>query len=141
MKRIFKGITYLILLLFVSVYLFTREGLDDTYFNATVFTAVSGTGLSIIGFILGMPAFIFAFISIFVKNKKFTFITDVFNGFTGLFCMVSGLIAIGLCEKYAISLYVPIVLAIFSLILFAIAAIGVGRVFFEKEEAPAVENK
>ena len=86
MKKIFKGVTYLLLLVLIFVYLCTTG-------NVTVFRAADFTGIPTIGMLFLFPAFVMVILALCINNKIVRFLSEMFSLFTGVFALASGIIA------------------------------------------------
>ena len=91
MKRIFLGITYILLLVMMFVYLLipcwhgvvnAAEGTKGSY---NVLVKTSNTGLPVIGMVFIFPAFIFSIIALCNDKPMTNFLRDVFGLFAGVF--------------------------------------------------------
>lgn len=123
MKRVFFGITYIILLSLMFSYMLISRGFNGVL-STNVLGDASRTGISIIGFMLIIPAFVFAIISICVDKKGTNFCRDMFTCFSSAFCIASGIICL-FTGTFDTERYIPIVLACVSLIAFALSLVGV----------------
>lgn len=133
MKRIFFGITYILLLSLMFAYMLITRGFNS-YLTANVLEDASRTGISVIGFLFIFPAFIFAIISICVDKKTTNFCRDMFTLFAGVFCLGSAVICM-FTGTFKNELYIPIVLASVSGISSIVSCIGVVKGFQKEKEA------
>ena len=114
MKRIFFGITYILLLSLMFSYMLIQRGFNS-YLSVNILEDASRTGISVIGFLFIFPAFVFAILSICIDKKMTSFCRDMFTCFASAFCCASGVICLFTGAFYT-EIYIPIVLIVVSAI-------------------------
>ena len=141
MKKLFLGITYLLMIVLSFVYNFIPFMLGPNNVSVGVWYATAGTGLPAIGVIFLIPSFIFTVISLVgSKNTKMTeFLKDVFVLFASAFIVIS--LIFSLVQGYAIYQFIaPIILGLSSGILLICGTIGVVTAL-RNEKLEKSENK
>ena len=93
MKRIFKGVVYILLL----VLLFTYSACTSATGFSPVLFEVGFTGIPTIGFLFIFPAFVLAILSLCLRNKTVNFLTEMFSFFAAIFLAAAGVLR--LCIK------------------------------------------
>jgi hypothetical protein len=136
MKRIFVGITYILLLVMMFTCLLVNcvakegeEGISEVTYG--ILAATSYTGLPVIGFVFIFPAFVFTIIAICNQKKISVFLRDMFSLFASVFVLASVVIAFFMTLT---QLYAPVILALCSGILFAFSTYGVIRGIHEESK-------
>ena len=132
MKRIFLGITYILLLVMMFVYLLIPcwNGITDaangTKGTFNVLVRTSNTGLPVIGMVFIFPAFIFSIIALCNDKPMTNFLRDVFGLFAGVFCLVSAIVFVVKEPSNEIfALFVPIILMVCAALSTVLGSIGV----------------
>ena len=133
MKRIFFGITYILLLSLMFAYMLIDRGFTTTLSN-NILGDASNTGISVIGFLFIFPAFIFAILSICVDRKMTKFCRDMFTLFAAVFCLGSAIICMFTGTFYR-EIYIPIVLIVVAGISTIISGAGVVLGFTKEKVA------
>ena len=126
MKKVFKGVTYLLLLVLIFVYLCTT-GNDTNVFRATLFT-----GIPTIALLFTIPAFIMTILSLCKNNSKIKFLSEMFSLFASVFALASGVIAMFKIE--IVNAWPAILLMVFALILSIFSAINVFKLIDEEKK-------
>lgn len=140
MRKIFWSSTYLLLIIMEMVYLCT-SGLRSEILGSSgsLLNMISFTGLSVIGFIFTMPAFVFVILSISLEKKTIEFWKNMFCLLSSFFCLITAGLGLAFCN-IDLRYYIPIILALVSALLFVSSLIFVIKGINEekKEEANAV---
>ena len=132
MKRIFLKTLNLVLLLLIFSYMVIEKKIPGQTSSKSLLSIVSDTGISTIGFIFIFPAFVFNILAMCIPEKKVVdFCANMFSGFAGLFCLVTGIIGLFEFQAY---IYVPIVLIVVTLITLVIGIIGVIKTLKEEKK-------
>lgn len=133
MKRIFFGITYILLLSLMFAYMLISRGFQGLI-GTCILDDASRTGISVIGFLFIFPAFVFAILAICIDKKMPKFCRDMFTLFAAAFSIGAAVICM-FTGNFARELYIPIVLAAVSAVAFGLSLVGVINGFRgEKEE-------
>ena len=130
MKRIFLGITYILLLVMMFVYLLipcwhgvvNAEGTEGSY---NVLVKTSNTGLPVIGMVFIFPAFIFSIIALCNDKPMTNFLRDVFGLFAGVFSLASAVVFTAQYFDDINALFVPIILMVCAALASVLGAVGV----------------
>lgn len=130
MKRIFMGITYLLLTVIMFVYImlfaFTKEKPTGGTEALNIVAGTSDTGLPFIGIVFIIPAFVFTIIALCTdENAMMKFFRDMFSLFATLFIAASYGVALGRFYNAITSMFVPIILGICIVILLGFSLCGV----------------
>lgn len=137
MKRIFAGVSYLILLVVGLVYLCAGNVVVNG--NSVSLLAVEGaTALGVIAVILGVPAFILSIVSLCSGGKVITFIRDALMLFTSGFALANSIFALAANESNTVAtMSSPIVIIICCVILlvFSVAGVAIGLISDSKKQA------
>ena len=120
MKRVFFGVTYLILLVMMFTYMMI--GCVDAQYDQSIVSAVSNTGLSVIGCIITIPAFVFTIIALATQRDLFEFIRDMFSVFASAFLIISTVVVF---TKPLSAVYIPAIELLCSSIIFGLSLYGV----------------
>ena len=125
MKKLFLGILYIVVVVMTFTYYLISAMNAGRSMNVTLLVQYGYTGISIIGFIFLIPAFVFVIIAMCMNSVKVDFLRDVFNFFASIFTI--GTLILGLCDSSATidRPYVFVVLGICSLVLLAGSAYGI----------------
>lgn len=127
MKRIFLGITYILLAVITFVYLLIPclDGVKAGNGNTSVLVSTADTGLPVIGLIFVFPTFVFTVIALCNDKAMFAFLRDVFGLFTGLFVIASTTIMVVRDYNAITSIFVPVIIGLCSIIITSLSAYGV----------------
>ena len=125
MKRIFIGITYILMLVMQFVYLLIPCLTEVIESEKNVIGSTTDTGLPIIGLVFIFPAFVFTVLALCNEKAIFNFLRDVFGLFTGLFILAATTVMIVRDYSHLTGYYVPVILGICSIVILALGAKGV----------------
>ena len=130
MKKIFLGITYIVLVVVSFVYLLipcvkVTVGNTQEYVEQAIITSSVDTGLPILGLVFIFPTAIFSILSLTMNKAIITFLKYVFGLFMGLFILASNIVVLTRNFNDIYSLFVPILLVVASVCALGIAAYGI----------------
>ncbi len=126
MKRIFRGISYIMLLTLMLTYFLI--GTDKG--NAFILSVY--TGVPVIGLILIFPTFTLTILSVCIPSKTIKFVSELLSMFTSIFFMASGIISM---FKVGAEFWWPfIILIVCSLIMLVVTVIQVVKKLTESKE-------
>ena len=138
MKKIFFGFTYILLLVIIFVYCITGAfGSNADSSLKGLLSVTSHIGLSLIGFVMIIPAFVFSILALVMEKTLFTFLRNMFSLFASAFIGISIIIACFYGVKY---LYVPIILGVSCLTIFVLSLVGVIQNMREDSRAKIAEE-
>ena len=136
MKKIFLKTLFLVLLLLIFSYMVIEKQIPNAVGRRSILSDVSDTGISVIGFVFLFPSFVFTVLSMCMPEKKMIdFCSYMFSGFSALFCLIAGVVAMFTFGQY---LYVPIVLLVTTAITLCLSIVFVLKTL--KEENNQKEN-
>ena len=135
MKKLFIGILYILFLVIIFTYTLIDcvyvKNSSGEYILTCVLAGAAFTGISIIGFVFLFPAFVFSILALSVNKKLFVFLRDMFSFFACGFTLGGAIICLfGNIDNY----YVPIILMVFSAIIFIFATVGVVRTIMSEDK-------
>ena len=130
MKKLFLGITYIVLVVVLFVYLLIPcVKVDSTnsqgYVEQAIITSSVDTGLPILGLVFIFPTAIFSILSLTMNKAIITFLKYVFGLFMGVFILAANIVVLTRSFYDIYSLFVPIILVVASLCALVIAIYGI----------------
>ena len=130
MKKLFLGITYIVLVVVLFVYLLIPcVKVDSTnsqgYVEQAIITSSVDTGLPILGLVFIFPTAIFSILSLTMNKAIITFLKYVFGLFMGLFILAANIVVLTRSFYDIYSKFVPIILVVASLCALVIAIYGI----------------
>lgn len=136
MKKIFFGMTNLLLIVITFTYMVISTEYDNHLYDDLV-GLTNKTGFPIIGILFLIPAFIFTIIYLCTKSKYNELFKSLFSLFGGVFCLLAGAISL---TAYKMNFYIPCLVTGASLIICVFAVISIINLIkndsFKKEEEP-----
>jgi len=140
MKKIFIGISYILMLVMMFVYLLIPcLGSLESSNAGDVIGSTADTGLSVIGLVFIFPAFVFTIIALCNNQSIHNFLRDVFSLFAGLFILAATIVMIVRDFDNITSGFVPVILIIctVAILIFSIygVVVGIRREGKEKENS------
>ena len=129
MKKLFLGITYIVLVVVLFVYLLIPCVKPSTnssgYVEQAIITSSVDTGLPILGLVFIFPTAIFSILSLTMNKAIITFLKYVFGLFMGVFILAANIVVLTRSFYDIYSLFVPIILVVASLCALVIAIYGI----------------
>lgn len=130
MKKLFLGITYIVLVVVLFVYLLIPcVKVDSTnssgYVEHAIITSSVDTGLPILGLVFIFPTAIFSILSLTMNKAIITFLKYVFGLFMGVFILAANIVVLTRSFYDIYSKFVPIILVVASLCALVIAIYGI----------------
>jgi len=130
MKKLFLGITYIVLVVVLFVYLLIPcvKGASTNssgYVEHAIITSSVDTGLPILGLVFIFPTAIFSILSLTMNKAIITFLKYVFGLFMGVFILAANIVVLTRSFYDIYSLFVPIILVVASVGALVIAIYGI----------------
>ena len=130
MKKLFLGITYIVLVVVLFVYLLipcvkVSSTNSQGYVEQAIITSSVDTGLPILGLVFIFPTAIFSILSLTMNKAIITFLKYVFGLFMGVFILAANIVVLTRSFYDIYSLFVPIILVVASLCALVIAIYGI----------------
>ena len=130
MKKLFLGITYIVLVVVLFVYLLipcvkAPANNSQGYVEQAIITSSVDTGLPILGLVFIFPTAIFSILSLTMNKAIITFLKYVFGLFMGVFILAANIVVLTRSFYDIYSLFVPIILVVASLCALVIAIYGI----------------
>ena len=128
LKKIFYGVSFLILVAMTLIYSALTRGVktaEGYYETVGVFNAAGFTGLPAIAVVLLIPSFVFGVLSLCINKTFIPFLRDLLGFFASIFAIASVIISFFYING---AYYIPIILGVCAVILFAISLIDLLRI-------------
>ena len=130
MKKLFLGITYIVLVVVLFVYLLipcvkAPANNSQGYVDQAIITSSVDTGLPILGLVFIFPTAIFSILSLTMNKAIITFLKYVFGLFMGVFILAANIVVLTRSFYDIYSLFVPIILVVASVCALVIAIYGI----------------
>lgn len=138
MKKVFLGISYILLVVMLFVYYLIPCVYNGGNYQVSLLQGVINTGISLIGFVFVFPAFVFTILALFSDKAMVSFLRDSFALFASVFTI--GTIFIGaFCHEIAQG-YVFFILGTVTLLLTILSGFGVAKALLLEKNKKNIEN-
>ena len=136
MKRLFIGISYIVVVVMAFAYYLSPAVLTADSGNniRALMTAFAYTGVSVIGWLFLVPGFIFVILGLCINSSKINFLRDVLCLFAALFTIATVILAFTLSVSIP-NLWVIIIEAVCAGIILAISIYGVIRALINEKKS------
>lgn len=130
MKKLFLGITYIVLVVVLFVYLLipcvkVPSTNSQGYVEQAIITNSVDTGLPILGLVFIFPTAVFSILSLTMNKAMITFLKFVFGLFMGVFILAASIVVLTRSFYDIYSLFVPIILIVAAVCSTVIAVFGI----------------
>ena len=135
LKKIFYGTLYLLLLVMIFTYMLITP--KDTSYSSLL-TETSYTGVSVIGFLLIIPTFIFTILALSIDKYTIVFCRDLFSMFVGIFVFTTSIIGL---FKMMDALYIPVIVAVCAIVLLVFSFGSILKALRKEQTESKEENR